>query len=442
MASTAPVCDPPGRADTSPHQSLSPDLVEVALEKLLSSHTLQSSPRLRRFLECVVRHSLAGHDDPLKEYTLGVEVFDRSVRFDPRDDAIVRVEARRLREKLHTYYRTEGATDLVTISIPPGAYAPIFHLHENPPAAILDDPDALCCQAEALVLRSTPETVARAQHYLRLAIDRWPTHPELHVMLASATLTAVVMEFLSPSASLPSVRRSARQALQLEPRKGDAHFYAAIPEILRRDKTAALEGAHRALRLATGNPVTHYWVATVSAAELSMGDMLTHIEMAVRLQPTALFFQSWRAVGLFWAGQVDAAIRHLRDILAFEPRDFLANHWLGHISALTGQYDEAREAAARACDICGTTKALAGLGFVEARAGVVEAAESILETLTQRARTEYVAHSGLAAIHVALGQLPLAAQSLQRAQHDGDWELAFARGDARWEQVRGTLAGL
>ena len=112
------------------------------------------------------------------------------------------------------------------------------------------------------------------------------------------------------------------------------------------------------------------------------------------------------------------------------------------MSALSGQYDEAQEAASRAYDVSGTTIALGALGFVEARAGRVEAAESILERLTHRARTEYVAHSRLAAIHVALGQLPLAAQSLHRAQRDGDWDLAFARGDARWEQVRGTIAGL
>ncbi len=79
--------------------------------------------------------------------------------------------------------------------------------------------------------------------------------------------------------------------------------------------------------------------------------------------------------------------------------------------------------------------------MVEARAGRVEAAESILETLTDRARTEYVAHSRLAAIHVALGRLPLAARSLQRARRDGDWDLGFACGDARWEQLRGTLVG-
>jgi tetratricopeptide (TPR) repeat protein len=414
----------------------------VALEKLLSSDTLHNSPRLRRFLEHVVRHSLMGHDDPLKEYTLGVEVFERGVQFDPRNDATVRVEARRLREKLDTYYRTEGATDLVTISIPPGAYRPVFHIHEHPPSALLDDPDALCCQAESLVLRAMPETIARARHYLQLAIERWPSRPQLHVMLASATLNGIVMEFQAPSAGMPLVRASACQALRLDPRLGDAYLYAAIPEILRRDKTAALEGAHRALRLAPGNPVTHYWAATVSGAALSMGDMLTHIQMAVRLQPYALFFQTWRAVCLFWAGQVEAAIRHLRDILAFEPHDFLANYWLGHISALAGQYDEAREAAALACDLSNTTKALGGLGWVEARAGHVEAAESILERLTDRARSEYVAHSRIAAIHVALGQLPLAARSLQRAQRDSDWDLGFARGDARWEQVRGTLVGL
>ncbi|HEU4694865.1 MAG TPA: hypothetical protein VFS23_41145, partial [Vicinamibacterales bacterium] len=234
----------------------------------------------------------------------------------------------------------------------------------------------------------------------------------------------------------------ARQALRLDPRSADAHLYAAIPEILRRDKTAALEGTHRALRLIPRNAVAHYWAATVSGAALNMGDMLTHIEMAVRLQPYGLFFQTWRAVCLFWAGQADAALRHLHDILAIEPRDFLGNYWLGHIAALVGRYDEAREAAARACDISATTKALAGLAWVEAMAGRVEAAECIRETLIERARTEYVAHSRLAAIHVALGELPLAAQSLQRAGRDGDWDLGFARGDARWERLRGTLVGV
>ncbi len=415
--------------------------IELELEKILSSDTLQSSPRLRRFLERIVRHSLDGHDDSLKEYALGVDVFDRGVRFNPREDAIVRVEAHRLREKLDTYYRTEGATDLVTIRISPGAYRPRFHVHHDPPASILDDPEALCGQAEALIMQSMPETIARARHYLQRAIERWPARADLRVLLASAALTGVVMELEIPSAGMRLVEDSARQALELDRRRGDAHFYAAIAG-LQRDKTAAMRGVHRALTFTPGDPVMHYWAATVSGAALSIGDMLTHIELAVRLEPYTLFFQTWRAVCLFWAGQIDAARRHLRDILAFEPRDFLANFWLSHISAVAGAYDEARDAALRACGASETTKALAALGWVEARSGRVDAAESILEKLNERARAEYVAHSRLAAIHVALGRHRQAVQALRRARRDGDWDLAFSRGDARWERVRGTFAGL
>jgi hypothetical protein len=91
--------------------------VEAALERVLSSAAFSSSPGLRRFLEFVVRQSIAGEDDRIKEYTIGVEVFARGPRFNPRCDSIVRVEAYKLREKLLDYYRTEGSTDPVTISI-------------------------------------------------------------------------------------------------------------------------------------------------------------------------------------------------------------------------------------------------------------------------------------------------------------------------------------
>jgi hypothetical protein len=93
-------------------------VVEAALEKVLSSTSLRSCPGLRKVLDYIVRHALAGDDDSIKEYTIGVEVFARGSRFDPRCDSIVRVEAHKLREKLHEYYRIEGATDLIAISIP------------------------------------------------------------------------------------------------------------------------------------------------------------------------------------------------------------------------------------------------------------------------------------------------------------------------------------
>ncbi len=86
-------------------------------------------------------------------------------------------------------------------------------------------------------------------------------------------------------------------------------------------------------------------------------------EMAVRLQPYGLFFQTWRAVCLFWAGQVDAAIRHLRDIVALSRATFWRTIGWATLRPWRVSTDEAREAAARACDVSGATKALAGLGW-------------------------------------------------------------------------------
>jgi len=104
----------------------SPDQVRSQLEKVLASPIFARSERISRFLRFAVEHALAGSASPIKEYLVGVEVFDRAPDYDPRVDPIVRVEARRLRTKLRTYYGSHGASDLVLIEFPKGAYAPVF----------------------------------------------------------------------------------------------------------------------------------------------------------------------------------------------------------------------------------------------------------------------------------------------------------------------------
>lgn len=97
------------------------------LEKVLASRYFCRSPRLSRFLRFLVDHALNGSANRLKEYIIGVDVFDRDPSYDSRIDPIVRVEARRLRQKLRTYYEGEGCTDPVRIEIPERGYIPNIH---------------------------------------------------------------------------------------------------------------------------------------------------------------------------------------------------------------------------------------------------------------------------------------------------------------------------
>jgi len=118
-----------GAAEAPPRVSITPAetaQVQQQLGRVLASDSFIKSPQLSRFLRFCVERVLLGRQDELKEQVLGVEVFRRSLSFDPRVDPIVRVEARRLRAKLDEYYAGEGRLDPLVIYFQRGDYVPRF----------------------------------------------------------------------------------------------------------------------------------------------------------------------------------------------------------------------------------------------------------------------------------------------------------------------------
>jgi len=111
-------------------QAVDPDVrgavVRCELDRLLASPSLRDADQLKRFLRYIVEHTLAGEGDGLKEYRLGVEVFDRDASFDPKIDPVVRMTARRLRAKLKEHYENGGLGATVRIEVPKGGYAACF----------------------------------------------------------------------------------------------------------------------------------------------------------------------------------------------------------------------------------------------------------------------------------------------------------------------------
>jgi len=105
--------------------------IQEELDRILNSRVFINSHRIRRFLQFVVEESLRGQQHRLKEYPIGLNVFDRRDAFDPRIDSIVRVEARRLRAKLDGYYLTEGRDARIRILLRKGCYVPVFEHSER-----------------------------------------------------------------------------------------------------------------------------------------------------------------------------------------------------------------------------------------------------------------------------------------------------------------------
>ena len=96
------------------------------VEKICQSDALEQSEHLKAFLRYVVLQSVRQPGSQPKEYAIATEVFGRDHAFDPRQDALVRVQAARLRSKLRKYYDTQGKADRLLIGLPKGHYSPTF----------------------------------------------------------------------------------------------------------------------------------------------------------------------------------------------------------------------------------------------------------------------------------------------------------------------------
>jgi hypothetical protein len=96
------------------------------LARVLESETFKRSPKVSRLLAYLCDQHFRGQGGEIKEYTIAVDVLGRDSRFDPQQDAIVRVETYHLRKRLKQYYATEGEQSHLQIVLPGGQYNPVF----------------------------------------------------------------------------------------------------------------------------------------------------------------------------------------------------------------------------------------------------------------------------------------------------------------------------
>lgn len=164
--------------------------IRAQLDLILRSRAFIQSHRIRRFLQFVVEESLLGQPHRLKEYLIGLEVFDRREAFDPRVDSIVRVEARRLRYKLEEYYRSEGREDGVRIVLRKGSYIPMFEYRSATGGASPVSPRRSIEIGLFSLINATSETGAAAEEIQRRLA---------HVLIKEGCFQVVMLKSQTPA---------------------------------------------------------------------------------------------------------------------------------------------------------------------------------------------------------------------------------------------------
>jgi Malectin domain len=148
------------RSEFQTPDKLSMEDEKAELEAVLTSSLFVRTPSLANLLSYLCRKYFQGEADLLKEYTIGVEAFGRAPDFDKKEDSIVRVEIRRLREKLRQYYETEGADHSIRLTIPVGHYVPVFTKNGAAPFQSCTDSQESTEARDSLSTHPEPESPA------------------------------------------------------------------------------------------------------------------------------------------------------------------------------------------------------------------------------------------------------------------------------------------
>jgi adenylate cyclase len=105
-------------------------LIKETLEIILKSSSFRISKRNRLLLSFLVNETLTGNANKIKEYTIGVTVFE-DLNFELGKSSLVRNQMVRLRKALNDYYAKEGQQDRIKINLEKGQYIPRFIANEQ-----------------------------------------------------------------------------------------------------------------------------------------------------------------------------------------------------------------------------------------------------------------------------------------------------------------------
>jgi hypothetical protein len=102
------------------------DVIREQAAKIKASRALGRSKSYVKLLDFLVACTLEGRTP--KEHEIATEVFNRGADFDPSQDAMVRVYAHHLRQKLDNFYADAGRDETRRIALPKGEYRVVVTL--------------------------------------------------------------------------------------------------------------------------------------------------------------------------------------------------------------------------------------------------------------------------------------------------------------------------
>ncbi|HYK62953.1 MAG TPA: tetratricopeptide repeat protein [Bryobacteraceae bacterium] len=286
--------------------------------------------------------------------------------------------------------------------------------------------------------RMSADGYRTAAEILERATSLYPSYASAYVGLADAYGRLALWGLARPREVFPKALRSAQHALRLDPSLPHAYSSLAVATAFyERRWEEGLAHARTAIELEPSYSFGHHVYGKCLLARAKMDEAHECFERAVDLDPLSVLAHRTLGWMLYLTRRFAQAEQWLQAALVLDREPAETHYLLAHIYLSQRHFAAALEQA----ELCETDPpdplGLSVLGACLAHLDRREEALKIVTTLSRLAETRYVESRAIAHLHIALGNIDQAIESVAKSLDEREPFSAFLKLDPAFDPLRG-----
>ncbi len=269
----------------------------------------------------------------------------------------------------------------------------------------------------------TPEGAEKGIECFEAAIERDPTYALAYAGLAYLIGTRAVWGSIPPNKAFPIVvRKYAEKALEIDDTVAEAHLVlASICFLYDWNWVCAEQEFKIALHIGPTIAQTHVDYSLFLLTHKRDKEAVVEARLAQKFDPLSTMINGWVGHVLFLAGQYEEAIEQLNKVLTMDPSYWNSHLMMSFVYRERAMLQEAMVEAEKAMDFSGSAPvAVMNLASVCYLLGKKAKAEKLLDSLKERAQSEYIPPMFFFWTHLARGEVDEAYKWLEKAYENHD----------------------
>ncbi|HWO32540.1 MAG TPA: tetratricopeptide repeat protein [Candidatus Acidoferrum sp.] len=282
------------------------------------------------------------------------------------------------------------------------------------------------------------EGLRKAIRCFETAIHEDPEFALPYSGLADSLTLLSFYEIVSPSEIMPSARRAAQRAIELDPNLAEAH--ASLADVLLhfdRDWQGADHEYRRSIQCNPDYALGYHWYANLLSARGQHEAAHMAIMRALEINPVSVITLVWAGVTSHLAHQFDDAIRHYQSALELDPQFIWVHMYMAQALEQKGDLKEALREFETSNRLAGGNNCVNAMkAHAHAVSGDPSSARAILNELKKAPSRQCMPSYDIAATYVALGDYQQVVAWLHRACNERNMKLFTLTQDPRFDPLR------